>query len=106
MFGHMAPEEPVEVVSYRVRGVGIVPPVDMPKFERTGTSLADAQRETRQVRMDGETIPCPVYQRERLDVGLSFSGPAVLDQFDATTVIYPGQSARVDEWKNLIVATK
>ena len=27
-FGHMAPEEPVEVVSYRVRGVGIVPAGD------------------------------------------------------------------------------
>jgi N-methylhydantoinase A len=106
MFGHMAPEEPVEVVSYRVRGVGVVPPVDMPKFERAGASLSDARRETRQVRMDGETIACPVYQRERLDVGLSFSGPAILDQFDATTVIYPGQSARVDEWKNLIVTTK
>src|SRR4051794_19725758 len=25
--GHMAPEEPVEIVSYRVRGIGIVPPV-------------------------------------------------------------------------------
>ena len=30
-------------------------------------------------------------------------GPAILDQFDCTTVICPGQVARVDEWKNLIV---
>ena len=34
MFGHMAPEEPVEIVSYRVRGVGMVPPVEMPRFEQ------------------------------------------------------------------------
>ena len=40
MFGHMAPEEPVEIVSYRVRGIGLVPPVEMPKFERAGTTLA------------------------------------------------------------------
>jgi N-methylhydantoinase A len=103
MFGHNAPEEPVEVVSYRVRGVGLVPPVQMPRFKRTGTTLKDALRETRRVRMDGETIGCPVYQRERLDVGLTLTGPAVLDQFDCTTVIYPGQTALVDEWKNLIV---
>jgi N-methylhydantoinase A len=103
MFGHSAPEEPVEIVSYRVRGVGLVPPVEMPRFEPTGATLKDALRETRKVRFDGKLVECPIYQREKLDVGLSFSGPAVLDQFDCTTVIVPGQTVRVDEWKNLIV---
>src|SRR5215472_7839371 len=103
MFGHSAPDEPVEIVSYRVRGIGKVPPVELPRFARAGMSLADALRETRRVRFDGETIECPVYQREKLDVGLRVAGPAVLDQLDCTTVICPGQVARVDEWKNLIV---
>src|SRR5580704_6762705 len=42
LFGHMAPEEPVEVVSYRVRGVGLVPAVSLPKFKPDGRSLPDA----------------------------------------------------------------
>jgi len=103
MFGHSAPDEPVEIVSYRVRGVGKVPPVALPRFSRSGASLVDAQRATRRVRFAGATVECPVYQREKLDVGLEFAGPAVLDQFDCTTLICPGQVARVDEWKNLIV---
>ena len=103
MFGHMAPQEPVEIVSFRVRGIGLVPPVEMPKFKPAGTTLRDARRELRRVRFDGRELDCPVYQRERLDVGLTVAGPAVLDQFDCTTVICPGQTARVDEWKNLIV---
>jgi N-methylhydantoinase A len=103
MFGHMAPDEPVEIVSYRVRGVGAVPHVDMPKFAATGATLADARRETRTVRFDGADVDCPVYQRERIDVGLTIEGPAILDQFDCTTVIHPGQAARVDAWKNLII---
>jgi len=102
-FGHSAPEEPVEVVSYRVRGIGIVPSVSMPKFKPEGRSLADALIETRDVRFDGKVVSCPVYQREKLDAGLTLHGPAVLDQFDCTTVICSGQIARVDEWKNLIV---
>jgi N-methylhydantoinase A len=102
-FGHMAPEELVEVVSYRVRGVGLVPAVSMPKFTPQGLKLSDALRENRQMRFDGATVSCPVYQREKLDVGLSLRGPAILDQFDCTTVICAGQTARVDEWKNLIV---
>jgi N-methylhydantoinase A len=47
MFGHMAPDEPVEIVSYRVRGTGMVPAVEMPRFKRAGTALKDALRETR-----------------------------------------------------------
>jgi N-methylhydantoinase A len=103
MFGHMAPQQAVEAVSYRVRGLGLVPPVELPRFKPTGATLADALRETRQVRFDGRDVECPVYQRERLDVGLTVPGPAILDQFDCTTVIHAGQTARVDGWKNLIV---
>ncbi len=102
-FGHSAPDEPVEVVSYRVRGIGLVPPVALPKFAPQGGKLAEALRDTRPVRFDGKTISCPVYQREKLDVGLMLHGPAILDQFDCTTVICAGQTARVDEWKNLIM---
>jgi N-methylhydantoinase A len=90
-------------VSYRVRGTGLLPPVAMPKFAPVGSTLADARRERRRVTFDEGEIDCPVYQRERLDVGLSVAGPAILEQLDCTTVICPGQVARVDEWTNLIV---
>jgi N-methylhydantoinase A len=102
LFGHMAPDEPVEIVSYRVRGIGLVPKVEMPKFAPAGASLQDARRETRSVQFGGTSLDCPVYQRELIDVGYEIAGPAILDQLDCTTVVYPGQVARVDEWKNLI----
>jgi N-methylhydantoinase A len=103
MFGHMAPEEPVEIVSYRLRGIGLVAPVELPKFARTGAALKDAWRGTRRARFDGAELDCPIYRRDRLDVGANFAGPAILEQLDCTTVVRPGQIARVDEWKNLIV---
>jgi N-methylhydantoinase A len=103
MFGHSAPEQPVEVVSYRVRGLGLVPQVELPRFKPTGATLADAQRATRPARFDGRDRECPVYQRERLDVGSRLAGPAILEQLDCTTLICPGQVARVDDWKNLLV---
>jgi N-methylhydantoinase A len=103
MFGHMAPDQPVEVVSYRLCGIGMVPAPPTPKYKPTGATLSDALREYRQVRFDGKSQACPVYQRERLDAGLKLHGPAILDQFDCTTVVCPGQSAQVDEWKNIII---
>ncbi len=105
MFGHTAPNEPVEIISWRLRGIGLVPPIPIRTYERTGVSLASAQREIRKACFDGETVECPVYQREGLDVGMELEGPAIIDQLDCTTVIFPGQHARVDEYRNLIIDT-
>ncbi len=102
-FGHTAPDETVEIVSWRLRGVGVVPPVRQRTFEPQGLALADAVRERRVMRFDGVETECPVYQREKLDVGVTFDGPAVVDQLDCTTVVFPGQSVRVDEYRNMII---
>ena len=58
----------------------------------------------RRARFGGVTLDCPVYQREQLDVGHMFSGPAIIDQLDATTVILPGQGVRIDEFRNLLIS--
>ncbi|MDB5509775.1 MAG: hyuA [Hyphomicrobiales bacterium] len=104
MFGHTAPNEPVEIVSYRLRGIGRVQPVNLPSFAPQGLRVEDAIRERRMMRFDGRSIECPVYQREKLDVGATFEGPAVVDQLDCTTVVFPGQTARVDAYKNIVIS--
>ena len=102
-FGHTAPDEPVEIVSFRLRGIGQVPAVELPRYEPAGIPLASAVCEQRPATFDGMTIECPVYQRERLDVGVSITGPAIIDQLDCTTVLPPGLTARVDAYKNLVI---
>ena len=104
MFGHTAPNEAVEIISYRLRGIGRVPPVKLREFAAQRISLEKALRETRAARFEGKTLDCPVYQREQIDVGVEVSGPAIVDQLDCTTVIPPGHRARVDKFKNLILA--
>jgi N-methylhydantoinase A len=88
-----------------LRGIGRVPPVTLPRYETAGLRLDDAVRQIRKARFDGKMLDCPVYQRERLDVGVSFTGPAIVDQLDCTSVIAPGQTATVDVYKNIIVET-
>lgn len=102
-FGHTAPHEPVEIVSYRVQSIGRVPEVSLPRYEPQGWSLESAIHEHRAMRFDRDTLTCPVYQRERLDVGAAFEGPAVVDQLDCTTVIGPGQGVHVDGHRNLVI---
>ncbi|NLS07044.1 hydantoinase/oxoprolinase family protein [Rhizobium sp. P32RR-XVIII] len=103
MFGHKASGESVEIISYRVKAVGLVPPVNAKQYQPQGGTADDAFLGRRRVRMDGRDIECAVYQRERLDVGITFDGPAVIEQFDCTTVVMPEQTVRVDQFKNLVV---
>ncbi|HZS84143.1 MAG TPA: hydantoinase/oxoprolinase family protein [Stellaceae bacterium] len=45
----------------------------------------------------------PIYRRGGLRPGATVAGPAVIEQMDATTVIEPGDEARVDKAGNLVI---
>jgi N-methylhydantoinase A len=57
----------------------------------------------RQVHADGRWWPAKVYARDSLPVGATITGPAIVQQIDATTVIEPGAVATVDAIGNLRV---
>jgi N-methylhydantoinase A len=48
----------------------------------------------------------PVYRREQLGVGAQLEGPAIVEQMDSTTVIEPGDRARVDALGNLEISVR
>jgi N-methylhydantoinase A len=54
----------------------------------------------------GEQLLTPVYRREGLPVGHRLVGPAIIEQYDATTVIPPGWEAVVDEMGNLVLSAR
>jgi N-methylhydantoinase A len=103
-FGHAAPEEPVEVVSYRVTGRGLVPELHLSEQEPVGRDVQEAEVARRPVRFGSDLVECPIYARDLLDVGARFTGPAIVDQADTTVVILPGQLVEVDSWRNLRIS--
>ena len=44
-----------------------------------------------------------VFERENLAAGAMFVGPAIIEQFDSTTVIPPATTAEVDTYMNIII---
>jgi len=52
------------------------------------------------------SIEATLYERDQLDVGATLAGPAIVEQFDATTVIQEGWTGRVDGYRNLILERK
>jgi len=51
----------------------------------------------------GAYVDCPIYDRYSLAAGAAFAGPAVVEEFDSTTVVHPGFSVSVDDVGNLII---
>ena len=104
--GHAATEKPVELVSYRLRVRVAVPKYrHEPVPERAAAPPPrDAIKGTRIVHFDaGAGTPAQILERDRLPVGATFGGPAIVEQFDATTVVPPGWSASVDRFRNLVL---
>ena len=47
----------------------------------------------------------PIYERDTLEVGEIVQGPAVIGEMGATTVVYPGHHAEIDQMQNIIMYT-
>jgi N-methylhydantoinase A len=106
--GHAAKERPVEVVSYRVR-VRVAVPKYQPHAEPPPASPRSPQVAVKGARRmhfgATSSVEATLYERDRLDIGMTIAGPAIVEQFDATTVIPAGWSGSVDGNRNLILET-
>ncbi len=97
----------IEVPNIRVRGIGLMPELSTPEIEAGGESPADA------LRFEGdawflvngtlEQVPTRYYDREALKAGNRLAGPAIVNQYDSTTVIPPGIEARIDRHGNIVI---
>ena len=104
--GHAAPDQPVEVVSYRVVATGLLPDVTLSRATPVDVPVEDAIVATRSAYFPSaskETVEVDVYARKKLQPGHTFDGPAIVEQYDATTVVCPEQTVRVDDYGNLII---
>ena len=51
-------------------------------------------------------MPTKIYDRSKLAPGMSFDGPAIVIEFDSTTVVLPGYNARIDVNFNILIDRK
>src|SRR5262249_57390143 len=92
LFGHAAPDRPLEVVTLRLRARGErlrLPPDHAPR----GAAVRPAKR---RVYFDGHAWAAAVYRREELPAGRRVRGPAVICEYSATTPVPPRRPLAVD----------
>jgi N-methylhydantoinase A len=101
MYGHADPTAPIELVNARLSAYGVVTKPAAARPESGGANLDAALIERRSVRFEGAAHDCPVWERERLPAGTTLRGPAIVEEFGATTVVPPGWRGALDVHGNL-----
>jgi N-methylhydantoinase A len=97
-YGHADPGAPVELVNARLTAYGVVA---RPAPGRHHATAGEALVERRAVWFDGAWHDCPVWERERLPERAAVRGPAIVEEFGATTVVPSGWRGVVDAHGNL-----
>jgi len=105
VYGFAAPAEPVEAVSLRLTSVGRIAKPPARPLE-TGGDAAPKEHRPVYFAETGDYVDCPIYDRYALSAGSSFTGPAVVEELDSTTVVHPGFTVLVDDLGNLVIETE
>ena len=100
-YGFRQDGEPIQFVSLRVKLAGIL---EKPALLKLGKRAPGKPVAIRKVAFAKDSwLEAPVYRRLDLAPGQTLAGPAIIEQMDCTTPIFPGDLLRVDDWGNLVI---
>ena len=100
-YGFSSPQEPIQVVNLKAKAIGALEVPDLPAVQEGSPARPTASR--RVVFALGGSHETPVFRREDLVGGQVFEGPAIVEQMDATVLVFPGDRCTVDRWGNLVI---
>jgi N-methylhydantoinase A len=105
-YGYTHPNREVELVTLRLRATvkSATSHVGADAFVRPSRAkLGRFSSPSTPVLFDGKKLETKIYSRDELRPGQKYSGPAIITEYSATTVIPPGKSFHLDRASNLIV---
>jgi N-methylhydantoinase A len=104
-YGYVHAGRPLEIVNLRLRLVIQTPKPQLRARRMRYPDPARARVKTKPVWFSGRFHRTPLYDRERLEAGTRFVGPAVVVEYSSTTVVPPDFECCVDEYLNLVLST-
>jgi N-methylhydantoinase A len=100
-YGYSYQKRGVELVTLRLRATVNSPRINWKNEAAPGL---DQKPERGSVFLAGKAMPTLIYDRDALSTRKTYSGPAVVTEYSATTVIPPKTNFHVDRAGNLIVS--
>ncbi len=106
-FSRLLPGIAMRIVTLRTAAIGRRPSFDLAALAPPpGATRESAARGTRPIWFGTGWQDARIWSRLDLPIGAILEGPAVLEQPDATTIVDPGLTARVDTLGNVILERK
>jgi len=102
-FGHSDETQDIEIVNVRLKAIALTDKPESVRQDIDQDASPDAVSYVETRFSSGIFPETPVFARDMLISGSQCSGPAIVVQMDATTVIPPGWTATTDAFGNLIV---
>jgi N-methylhydantoinase A len=97
-------ETTCEIVNLRAIGYGTMPEPTLTESDPgDGADASHAVLDEHEVYFQGNWLPTRIYDRARLVPGNRIEGPAIVTEFDSTTVVLAGYAAEVDRYLNLVI---
>jgi N-methylhydantoinase A len=101
-FGYnYAGRQKIELVNLCVSGFGVIERPGMPKLARRAGN--PVPKSSRAVYFGTRFQDTPVYDRTLLPSGGRVDGPAIVEEFGSTTVVFPGQHVEIDPHGILVI---
>ena len=94
----------VEAMSFEVRVAAVGRPQKVTRERVVGGEAVAARSRPVYFRATKGFQATPIHDREALRAGQKVVGPAVIEAPDSTMLVHPGQSAEMDEFRNLNVS--
>ncbi|MEW6623987.1 MAG: hydantoinase/oxoprolinase family protein [Bacillota bacterium] len=101
LYGYRRQNDIVELINVRVIAIGKLPKMDFSKAAVKKEQVIPRPSAYRKVFLDDRSHTTPIYQRSGLLYGNSITGPAIIEQLDSTTLVFPGQEAVIDQFGNI-----
>jgi N-methylhydantoinase A len=103
-YGHAETQRSVEIVNVRCRAVGRSPEIALPRIAKARAGAAPPARIRTMSYLSGKNREVPLYDRQTLRAGHTFSGPAIVAEYSATSLVPDGWRARVDTYGQIHLA--
>jgi N-methylhydantoinase A len=103
LYGFRMPGTASEVVNLRAVGFGAVPKPELPTAEAGDADASGAVVDEHEIVVEGDRVVARIYDRGKLTPGARFAGPAIVTEFDSTTLVLPGYQAEVDRSFNVLI---
>ena len=100
-YGHADAKAPAEFQALHLSAFARLKQPEISRLPRAGTKAQQAQTRRIYIGNAGGWVDAQIFHRDSLEPGFAAAGPAVIEEYGSTTVIWPGDRFEIGEMREI-----